>query len=112
MSNNGPKIVVLGATCVDMAFRCDEVPTEGQAVPGSELCYTATGPGPNQALQATRCGCQVQLISKVGGGPFGPWVKETLRRMGIHTDYMVTAEAMNTGVDVTVVCNRSGDNAW
>ncbi len=111
MSNNGPKVVVVGATCVDMAFRCGQIPEEGQEVKGSGLCYTATGPGPNQALQAVHCGCEVNLISKVGGGPFGNWVKETLGSLGVNTDYVVTAEAMNTGVDVTVVSSQSGDNA-
>jgi ribokinase len=111
MLTNGPKIVVLGATCVDMAFRCDHMPAEGQEVVGSGLCYTATGPGPNQALQAVHCGCEVNLISKVGGGPFGSWVKETIANLGVNTDYMVTAEAMNTGLDVTIVSSQSGDNA-
>ena len=110
MANAGPKIVVVGATFVDMAFRCEEIPTEGQQVAGSGLSYTPTGPGPCQALQAVLCDCEVHLVSKVGGGPFGAWIIQSLNDLGINTDYVITAEAMNTGVDVTLV-NPFGENA-
>ena len=43
MINIGPKIVVVGGICVDMAFRCGEIPVEGQQVAGSGLSYTTTG---------------------------------------------------------------------
>lgn len=110
MSVQGPKIVVVGGTYVDMAFRCGEIPAAGQDVPGSELCYTTTGPGPNQAFQAVQCDCQVHLVSKVGGDPFGLMAKEGLAKLGINTDYIYTAEAMNTGVTITLV-DALGENA-
>ncbi len=110
MSGKRPKVVVIGGAYVDMAVRCRHMPSAGQSVFGSELCYTITGPGPNQAVQAVHCGCEVVLIAKVGGDPFGPVVKQNLKDQGVRTDYIFTADAMNTGVVVTLV-NAKGENA-
>jgi len=104
-----PKVVVVGGTYVDMVIRCGQVPSPGQSVTGSGLSYTATGPGPNQAAEAALCGCQVHLISKVGGDPFAQMVKTGLTEFDINTDFVYTAEAKNTGVVVTLV-NAEGEN--
>ncbi len=105
-----PKVVVVGCTYVDMVIRCDQVPSPGQSVAGSGLSYTATGRGPNQAAEAALCGCQVHLISKVGGDPFAQMVKTSLAEFDINTDFVYTAEAKNTGVVATLV-NAEGENA-
>ena len=105
-----PKVVVVGGTYVDMAIRCSQVPSPGQSVVGSALSYTATGPGPNQSAEAALCGCQVHLISKVGGDPFAQMAKANLADFDVNTDFIYTAEAKNTGVVVTLV-NAEGENA-
>ena len=104
-----PKVAVVGGTYVDMVIRCGQVPSPGQSVTGSAIFYTATGPGPNQAAEAALCGCQVHLISKVGGDPFAQMVKADLAEFDINTDFVYTAEAKNTGVVVTLV-NAEGEN--
>ncbi len=105
-----PKVVVVGSTYVDMAFKCGQIPPAGQLVSGSALAYTLAGPGPAQAAQAALCGCQVYLISKVGGDPFGQMAKKSLTDYKINMDYVYTAEAKNTGVVMTLV-NAAGENA-
>jgi ribokinase len=110
MAGRSPKVVVIGGTYVDMAIRCGHIPSPGQSVTGSALSYTATGPGPNQAAEAALCGCEVHLISKVGGDPFAPLTESCLAEFGVNTEYVYTAEAMNTGVVVTFV-NAEGENA-
>ncbi len=110
MAGRIPKVVVVGGTYVDMTIRCSQVPSPGQSVTGSGLSYTTTGPGPNQAAEAALCGCQVYLISKVGGGPFGQMVKASLTEFNVNTDFVYTAEAKNTGTIVTLV-NAEGENA-
>jgi ribokinase len=82
MTGRSPKVVVIGGTYVDMAVRCSQIPSPGQSFAGSALSYTTTGPGPNQAVEAALCGCE----------------------------FVYTAEAMNTGVVVTLV-NGTGENA-
>jgi len=108
MAGRSPKVVVIGGTYVDMAIKCGQFPSPGQSVVGSALSYRVTGPGPNQAVEAALCGCEVYLISKVGGDPFAQLVKASLTN--VNTDYVYTAEAKNTGVVVTLV-NAAGENA-
>jgi ribokinase len=105
-----PKVAVVGGTYVDMAIRCSQVPASGQSVAGSSLSYTAAGPGPNQAAEAALCGCEVYLISKVGDEPFGQMVMAGLAEFNINTSFVLTAEAKNTGIIVTLV-DASGENA-
>ncbi|NQT02094.1 MAG: ribokinase [Planctomycetes bacterium] len=110
MSGRSPEVVVIGGTYVDMDIRCGQIPSPGQSVVGSALSYTVTGPGPNQAVEAALCGCDVHLISKVGGDPFSQMAKASLAEFNVNTDFVYTAEAKNTGVVVTLV-NSEGENA-
>lgn len=110
MTGRSPKVVVIGGTYTDMAIRCGQIPSPEQSVTGSVLSYTITGPGPNQALEAAMCGCEVHLISKVGGDPFAQMARNTLVESGVNVEHVTTAEAMNTGVIVTFV-NAAGENA-
>lgn len=110
MAGRIPKVVVVGGTYVDMAIRCAQIPSAGQFVTGSALSYTPAGPGPNQSVEAALCGCQVYLVSKVGGDSFGQMVKDSLAELGVNTDFIYTAEAKNTGGVVTLV-NAIGENA-
>jgi len=110
MTGRTPKVVVIGGTYVDIVIRCGHVPSPGQSVAGSGLSYTVTGPGPNQAAEAALCGCQVHLISKVGGDPFAQMVKASLAEFDINTDFVYIAEAKHTGVVATLV-NAEGENA-
>jgi ribokinase len=110
MSGRSPKVVVIGGTYVDMAIRCGQIPSPGQSVTGSALSYRATGPGPNQAVEAALCGCEVHLVSKVGGDPFAEMAKARLAEFNVDTEFLYTAEAKNTGMVVTFV-NAAGENA-
>lgn len=110
MSGRIPKVVVVGGTYIDMAVRCGQVPSAGQTVSGSVLSYTAAGPGPNQAVEAALCGCEVYLVSKVGGDPFAQMVRASLAELNVDTEFVFTAEAKNTGTVVTLV-NAEGENA-
>lgn len=110
MSGRNPEVVVIGGTYIDMDIRCGEMPSPGQTVIGSELSYTLTGPGPNQAVEAALCGCNVHLISKVGGDSFAQTVKTILIESNVDTEFIYTAKAKNTGVVVTLV-NSEGENA-
>ena len=110
MSGRSPEVVVIGGTYIDMDIKCGQIPPPGQSVIGSALSYTLTGPGPNQAIEAALCGCNVHLISKVGGDPFAQTVKDILAEFNVDTEFIYTAEAKNTGVVVTLV-NSAGENA-
>ena len=109
MSERKAKVVVIGSAYVDMAIRCDDFPLPGQTVAGVGFSCSVTGPGPNQAVQAALCGCQVSLISKVGKDAFGDMIRQNLAQFDINTDFIYTAPAKNTGIFVTTV-NNTGEN--
>jgi len=110
MSERIPKIVVVGGTYIDIAFRCCHVPAPGQAVSGSALSCTIAGPGPTQAIQAALCRCEVHLVSKVGGDVFAQMALKSLAEYKVDTEYVFFAEAKSSGVVVTLV-NSEGENA-
>ncbi len=110
MSERIPKVVVIGGTYVDMAFRCGQIPVPGQAVSGSALSCAIAGPGPIQAIQTALCRCEVHLVSKVGGDGFAQMALKSLNEYKVDTEYVFFAEAKSTGVIVTMV-NSEGENA-
>jgi ribokinase len=110
MSGRSPEVVIIGGTYIDMDIRCGQIPLPGQSVIGSALSYKLTGPGPNQAIEAALCGCNVHLISKVGGDSFAHTVKSILTDYNVDTEFIYIAEAKNTGVVITLV-NSEGENA-
>ena len=105
-----PRIVVIGSVYIDMTLRCPQIPAVQQSISSTALTYNVTGAGANSATQAALCGCEVQLISKVGGGALAKMVKQSLAEFGVKTDYLCSTEAKNTGVIVTIV-NSLGENA-
>lgn len=101
---------MVGGVYVDVAVKCAQTPTAGQTTVGTALSATATGPGVNQAVEASLCGCEVYLISKVGNCPFGAMIKSVIEQYDVNSKYIFTAQAKNTGVMLTLV-NTAGENA-
>ena len=105
-----PRVVVVGSSYVDLAIKCTEVPTPGQTTAGTALSMTATGPGVNQSIEASLCGCEVYLISKISNCPLGATIKSVLEQYNVKIKYVFTAQAKNTGVVLTLV-DTKGENA-
>jgi len=110
MTAKVPTVVVIGGSYIDIAVKCNDFPSPGLPISGTALSYNITGPGPNQAVEASLCNCRVFLISKVGGDPFASRVRSILAEYNVNNDYVFTAEAKNTGAVVTMV-NSIGENA-
>ena len=109
MAGRIPKIVVVGPTYVDMVIKCKEFPAPGEVVDGFGASCVPTGAGPNRAVEAALCDCDVTLISKVGEDPFGEMAKANLRRHRINTELVYIASAMSTG-DVKTMFDAMGEN--
>ena len=103
MAGRIPKVVVIGPVAVDMAVRCDQFPQAGESVEGSGFSCVPVGAGYNSAIQAAICGCDVHLLCKVGDDAFGGMIRDGLAQRKVDTDHVYTAQAMNTGVAVTMV---------
>lgn len=110
MPGRMPKIVVVGPACVEMTVRCEQMPHAGQLVAGTGFSCAAGGGGVNQAVGASLCGCEVRLIAKVGSDIFAEQIRRNLAAHHVDTSLMLSAEAMSTGVSISVV-NSVGENA-
>ncbi len=110
MKGRNPKIIVVGGTYIDMAIKCNQIPSVGQYVIGSTLSYSISGPGPIQSVQAALCGCEVSLISKIGSGSFAKMILDGLAEFKINTNYTQCVKAKNTGLHLTMI-NSEGENA-
>ncbi|MDO8304106.1 MAG: ribokinase [Sedimentisphaerales bacterium] len=109
MAQAVPHVVVIGSAFVDIAIRCTEIPGPGETVTGTGFSCLTTGAGVNQATEASLCGCTVYFIGKVGSDFFGEMIRKSLASYKIKCDYVVAAEAKNTGAIVTMV-NAAGEN--
>ncbi|MBW8035148.1 MAG: hypothetical protein FVQ79_05820 [Planctomycetes bacterium] len=109
MAGRIPRVVVVGPSYVDMTLKCQEIPCSGDIVEGSAFSFSPTGSGPNSAIEASLCGCEVDLITKVGDDVLGGLIRDGLGRHGVRTDFVYTAQAISTGVSVTMV-NSLGEN--
>jgi len=110
MAGRIPKLVVVGPSYIDMTVKCIKCPGPGETAEGTGFSCMPTGPGPNRALEAALCGCEVSLLSKVGDDVFGQMVRQNLQQHGIDTGFVYEAKAISTGIVVTMV-NSIGENS-
>jgi ribokinase len=110
MAGRIPKVVVVGPSYVDIAIKCQEVPQAGQVVDGGGLSCNPSGSGPNCAIEAALCDCESYLVSKIGEDVFGQMVRENLEKNNVATEFVYIAQAMSTGVVVTMV-DAIGENS-
>jgi len=110
MAERIPRVLVVGPAYVDMAIRCETFPAPGKLVEGSGFSCLATGAGLNEAIQASLCGCEVFLLSRIGEDCFGEMIKQTMRRFGIGGDLVYPTQAISTGIIVTLV-DGMGENS-
>ncbi len=110
MSGRIPKVVVIGSVYVDMAVKCSDFPGPGETVDGTGFSCIPTGPGLNRAVEAAHCGCETYLMSKVGDDHFGKSIRENVSGHGVNCDFLYTAQAISTGIIVTLA-NSLGENS-
>jgi len=109
MPGRMPRIVVVGPAYVEMTVKCDRMPQRGLVVSGTGFSCLPAGGGVNQAVGAALCGCQVDVIMKLGNDSFAELIRANLAAHNVSTCLIRTAEAMNTGASLSMV-NSDGEN--
>lgn len=110
MAGRIPKVVVLGPCYVDMAIKCQSFPGAGNVVEGVGFSCQPAGPGPNRAIAAAICQCETYIIGKVGDDMPGKMIVDNLSKHHVNTEFIYTAQAMSTGVFMTMV-DAEGKNS-
>ncbi|MGX4587549.1 ribokinase [Paenibacillus chitinolyticus] len=108
--NRPAKIAVAGSINMDLVVTAERLPVPGETVMGRQFRMIPGGKGANQAVAAARLGAQVSMIGCVGGDTFGAQMLEGLRREGIDTAFVGTAEETSSGVALIQV-QGGGDNS-
>jgi ribokinase len=83
MTQQPPKIIVLGGINMDLVSFSPRFPRPGETVVGSRFLTYAGGKGANQAVAAARMGANSVMVGRVGGDIFGPQLLDGLAAAGV-----------------------------
>lgn len=103
------KIVVIGSSNVDFVMTMDHLPRLGETVTDAQFMQTFGGKGANQAVAAAQAGGNTWFVNCVGDDPFGPLVKQNLRQMGVHVEYVFEVQGVTSGTALVMV-DHEGHN--
>jgi len=94
---------------MDLVVETDRYPEEGETIIGGKFEQIPGGKGANQALAAAKLGGDVEFIGAAGDDSFAPKLIESLKKGGVITENVFTAEGVSTGVAVITV-EKNGEN--
>ncbi len=109
MSAQTPTVVTVGPTYVNMVLKSQQALIHGKTISGSGFTCEPTGPGPNRAIEAAKCHCDVYLVTKIGDDAFGRMIVAKLEEYNVKNDLVFIAQAISTGINFTLVDNN-GEN--
>ena len=110
ISQNRPKIVVLGSINMDLVIRCAELPCAGQTTLAESSAEYCGGKGANQAVAAALAGGQVSMIGAVGTDAFAERLVGNLKQHAIDCQRVSHRDELNSGLAVISVDQR-GQNS-
>ena len=102
---NRPRIVVLGATAVDVKAQSFDALVRAADVPG-RVRVTLGGVARNTAKNLALLGADVTIVSAVGGDEFGRMLRDDLARAGVHVHNLMTARGCRTATWAGVLDSR------
>ncbi len=103
------RVVVLGASLMDMNLRLDRLPTPGETRLGSSFFIATGGKGANQAVAARRAGADVVFLTAFGDDAFGRQMRDRYFDEGIDLRHARLVEAEASGVALILV-GDDGEN--
>ncbi|HEY6514750.1 MAG TPA: ribokinase [Steroidobacteraceae bacterium] len=80
-----PRIVVVGSANTDLQFMSNVVPRGGETVFGTGFDMGFGGKGANQAVAASLCGADVEMVAAVGGDLLGKETVKNFTSIGVRT---------------------------
>ena len=101
------KALVFGSMNIDCVYQQDHIVRPGETLASTGFQRNAGGKGLNQAIALARAGMDVWFAGAIGQD--GLFLKETLEKDGVHTEYIRTGETP-TGCAIIQV-DAEGQNA-
>jgi ribokinase len=93
VTDDRPRIVVVGSTMVDLVAFADRLPEPGETVVGTRFHQGFGGKGANQAVMAARFDADVAMVAAVGADPNGTAILANLEAQGVGVTDVATVEA-------------------
>ena len=84
------KVIVIGSLNYDICLKQERLPEEGETYFADSVEYCSGGKGANQAVQAAKLGVPTYMAGCIGTDTSGAFLRESLTRYGVHTDYLKT----------------------
>lgn len=107
----GRPISILGIFVVDLTFRTERMPSQGETVIGNSFKLGPGGKGSNQAVAARRAGAEIMFITKIGKDTFGDIAMKLYADEGINSELIWEIPKISTGAAGIMVNERSGENS-
>lgn len=104
-----PRIVVVGSANTDLQFMSQSIPRGGETIFGTGFDMGFGGKGANQAVAASLCGSQVEMIAAVGEDLFGAETIKNFESMGVQTSAVRVIPDAPTGAALILV-EPDGEN--
>jgi len=106
----GGRVLVLGASLMDMNLRLDRLPRPGETRLGSRFFTSTGGKGVNQAVAARRAGAEVTFLTAFGADGFGLQMRDRYFAEGIDLGHVrMGGESEPSGVALILV-GEDGEN--
>lgn len=106
---NRPRIAVVGSANVDLITFTDKFPRPGETIFGTGFDMGFGGKGANQAVAASYCGADVEMVARVGNDLFGPATIENFGSMGIGCSQVKMLDGYSSGV-APIFVDPAGQN--
>ena len=118
MTDQSPRVVVVGSVNADLVMRVASLPRPGETVTGGSFSVAHGGKGANQAVAAARAagvdgesgrGVAVAFVARVGNDAHGAAMLESFKREGLDTTHVTRDDDEPTGTALITV-DAAGEN--
>jgi ribokinase len=103
------RVVVLGASLMDMNLRLPRLPSPGETRLGDRFFTMPGGKGANQAVAARRAGADVAFLTAIGDDAHGRAIRDNLFDAGIDLRHALVVAGEPSGVAMIFV-GDDGEN--
>lgn len=103
-------LVIIGSSNMDMVISLPHIPSIGETVSGGKSTMVFGGKGANQAVAASRAGCKVAFITKLGNDIFGENLRSHFNDEGLPSKYILTDIHEPTGI-AQIFVSEKGENS-
>ena len=100
------KIFVVSSINMDLTINSPRMPKEGETVEGDSFFISPGGKGGNQAVAASKAGCDTYLITALGN-TFKDELLNSLKDNNVHTDYIDTVDNLSSGIAIIVLNDKN-----